>query len=687
MTQVSIVITCYNLGSYLEEALASALSQNYEDFEVILIDDGSTDAATVAALNRLPPHPRLQVLRTSNQGVSRARNHAISMARGSYILPLDADDRILPDYLASAVAVLDQRPEVGFVGCHYRTFGERTLEYRPESYSIPELLVENVAPIASVFRRTCWEQVGGYCADMNGMEDWDLWLGILNQGYVGAVLPKILFEYRMRANSNIAQIREPEVYQRRLQLLYKRHRRLYDTHIDDVLSCKDLLIGRQIAHNLWLEQQCRMWEGIAEQRLAAIDAFSIRNGNAERIHTWRKRQSARWQRILNENQTMTGRAKALATGARRVLRRKLHYYLQDLTRSAQPNMSQAAPPAPSQPAQSAEIDQPEKQMADQSNGVLQPSEAPVIQENEPAQDTISLAPPSEMPVIQENEPAQDTISLVPQLPENAIVLDDFYPVNPIPRYGYGRQFPAKILDVLDQGLSEYKQTLESFLPFTDQLLQIDRDPNPSNPTQPAWINGFLPGLDSLTLFGLVSTLQPKTFLEIGSGNSTRFAARARALNSPHTRIISIDPYPRVEIDQLCDEIVREPLESVDLDLFEQLSAGDILFFDGSHRVFQNSDVTVFFIDILPYLKSGVYIHIHDIVWPLDYPPGWEHRYYSEQYILAMILIFGLEHFQIVLPNSYIARCTELTHIFDTLWDAPSLTGIERHGGSFWLRKI
>jgi hypothetical protein len=176
-------------------------------------------------------------------------------------------------------------------------------------------------------------------------------------------------------------------------------------------------------------------------------------------------------------------------------------------------------------------------------------------------------------------------------------------------------------------------------------------------------------------------------LEIGSGNSTKFAAKARALNSRETKIISIDPNPRVEIDRLCDQVIRSPLESVDLHIFDQLSAGDILFFDGSHRVFENSDVTVFFIDILPYLKSGVYIHIHDILWPADYPPGWEKRYYSEQYMLAMILLFGREHFDIVLPNSFIAWYTELTGMFSEIWKAPSLAGVERHGASFWLRKI
>src|SRR5689334_3267009 len=133
MPKVSIIITCYNLGAYLEEALDSALNQTYPDFEVLLIDDGSTDSETIVLLERLPQHPRLRVMRTANQGVARARNYAISNTTSDYILPLDADDRIMPTYLAHAVQILDQCSEVGFVGCHYRTFGERQDEYKPTS--------------------------------------------------------------------------------------------------------------------------------------------------------------------------------------------------------------------------------------------------------------------------------------------------------------------------------------------------------------------------------------------------------------------------------------------------------------------------------------------------------------------------------------------------------------------------
>jgi glycosyltransferase involved in cell wall biosynthesis len=323
MQKASIVITCYNLGAYLEEALESALGQTYADYEVVLIDDGSTDQATIDLLNRLLPHPRLRVLRTPNQGVARARNYGIEMATGAYILPLDADDRILPDYLARAVRILDQRPEAGFVGCHYRTFGERVEEYTPKDYCLPDLLVENVVPICSLFRRECWRKTGGYCSDLNGMEDWDLWLGILGQGYTGVVVPKILFEYRIRQHSNITQIREPEVYQQRLQLLYQRHRQLYSVQIYDVLSYKDHLFARQLTYNNWLEQQWHLWEGIAQQHAKAIESHESRYQPDTALGIWWQLQRQRWYHISADNPTAAARLLAIVRGIGRVVARQL----------------------------------------------------------------------------------------------------------------------------------------------------------------------------------------------------------------------------------------------------------------------------------------------------------------------------------------------------------------------------
>lgn len=328
MTRVSVVVTCYNLGEYLQEALDSALKQTHPDLEVILVDDGSTDPETRRTIDQLAPHPRLRVFRTVNQGVARARNYGISLATGAYILPLDADDRILPEYAARAAVILDSDPGVAFVGCHYRTFGLRQSEYRPAAYRLPDMLVENVAPVASLFRRSVWEEVGGYCPELNSIEDWDLWISMLECGYRGEVLPDILFEYRVRSISNLSQIRQPELYQRRLQTLYTRHAGLYSQYQTEVLALKDLQFARQLAYAHWLEEQRRAWEQVAQERLDIIMRYDRSLDVRERQREWWRRQIQRVQCVLTQYPDPVSRARALARGSLRVLRRKLAPYLQ-----------------------------------------------------------------------------------------------------------------------------------------------------------------------------------------------------------------------------------------------------------------------------------------------------------------------------------------------------------------------
>lgn len=327
MTRISVIVTCYNLGEYLHEALKSALTQTHPDLEVVLIDDGSTDPETIRVLDNLAPHPRLRVFRTANQGVARARNYGITQATGTYILPLDADDRIHPDYAARAAKILDANPDVAFVGCHYRTFGLRQVEYRPAAYRLPDMLVENVVPISSMFRRIAWEAVGGYCPELNSIEDWDLWIGMFERGYRGEVLPDILFEYRVRANSNLSHIRQPELYQQRLQLLYTRHAALYETYRADVLALKDLLFARQIAYTHWIEEQCRVWQQVAKERLALIEQHQRGAAAREQRRAWWLMQIRRVQRVLDTHPDPVSRARALTAGGWRVLRHRLMPYM------------------------------------------------------------------------------------------------------------------------------------------------------------------------------------------------------------------------------------------------------------------------------------------------------------------------------------------------------------------------
>jgi hypothetical protein len=267
-------------------------------------------------------------------------------------------------------------------------------------------------------------------------------------------------------------------------------------------------------------------------------------------------------------------------------------------------------------------------------------------------------------------------------------IDDFYDYsfNPKSRYGHGQPTHRAIEAILARYADRYEALFAEFTRFMPDFLGIARDYDPTLPLRPHWLNGFFPTFDGIALFGMIATRQPRTYCEIGSGHSTKFAAAAKQAHSPQTTILSVDPAPRAEIHSLCDRVIEAPLQSCDLSIFTQLRQNDIVFLDGSHRVLQNSDVSVFFLEILPMLPPGVLIHIHDIFWPVDYPPPWAKRMYSEQYMLGMLLLFAEERFDILVPNTYVSYYTKVPAMYATLWNAPHLAGIEQHGGSFWFTK-
>jgi hypothetical protein len=179
-------------------------------------------------------------------------------------------------------------------------------------------------------------------------------------------------------------------------------------------------------------------------------------------------------------------------------------------------------------------------------------------------------------------------------------------------------------------------------------------------------------------------LAPKTYLEVGSGFSTRFARRAVTDGALQTKIVSLDPHPRANIAQLCDTIVRQRLEDADLSIFDQLQAGDVVTFDGTHRSFVNSDVTVFFLEVLPRLPRGVLVHVHDIYLPYDYPPGMP--FYNEQYLLASYIVAGGK-LEIVLPNTYVSRNPELRAPIEHVATKALVAGVEISGCGFWVRTL
>src|SRR6185436_9861558 len=193
---------CYNLGVYLADAVDSVLAQSWQDFEIIIVDDGSSDEFTCLVLETIR-QPKTHLIRQPNRGLAAARNAGILQAQGKFICCLDADDRLVPDYLKRAMAVLDREPETGFVTSFYTGFDESQELVNFPSCGFPELLTENRAMVSALFRKEAWSQVGGYFEGFSlpGFEDWDLWISLVEAGWGCKVIPEVLFEYRVRLNS------------------------------------------------------------------------------------------------------------------------------------------------------------------------------------------------------------------------------------------------------------------------------------------------------------------------------------------------------------------------------------------------------------------------------------------------------------------------------------------------------
>lgn len=212
---------------------------------------------------------------------------------------------------------------------------------------------------------------------------------------------------------------------------------------------------------------------------------------------------------------------------------------------------------------------------------------------------------------------------------------------------------------------------------------------PLHPTEgePNWINGMFPTLDGMALYAMIRTLAPATYLEVGSGNSTKFARRAIRDGGLATKIISIDPHPRAEVDRLCDKVIRQPFEKVPDRLYgDLLQANDIVFIDNSHRSLPNSDVTVFFTETLPALPAGVMYGVHDVFLPNDYPAVWMDRFYNEQYLLAAYLLGGAGGDQIEFPGIYVSDAKRFRPTLLPIYRRRAFKGAAKHAGAFWLRR-
>lgn len=200
---ISVIIACYNSEEYIAETLHSVLSQSFRDFEVIVVNDGSTDKSLEILEKFKALDSRLKIINQSNTYYIQARHNALPQAQGEFLLFLDSDDKIRLDYLQKAYEVFIKNPNIDVVYCDVQYFEREDIIWHCKSeFSLQDILRDNQLPIASLIRRTAFEKVGGYDTKLFAFEDWDLWIRLKYCGSQFAHLPETLFWYRKRSSAN-----------------------------------------------------------------------------------------------------------------------------------------------------------------------------------------------------------------------------------------------------------------------------------------------------------------------------------------------------------------------------------------------------------------------------------------------------------------------------------------------------
>lgn len=226
MESVTIIITNYNKGDYIKESIESALNQNYSNFDVLIIDDGSTDGS-VDIIKSYQPNPKITLILQDNIGVIKTRNKAINSAKGEFILQLDGDDLLHPEYLSWTSPVLSGNSNVGIAFCKTELFGAKSGVWDLGEYSLLNQLTTNQIVVTALFRKKDFLRTNGYNdVFAKGYEDWDFWLSILELGLKGQEINKIGFYYRILPESRNSSFSKDAEFELK-SMIFKHHQNLY----------------------------------------------------------------------------------------------------------------------------------------------------------------------------------------------------------------------------------------------------------------------------------------------------------------------------------------------------------------------------------------------------------------------------------------------------------------------------
>ncbi|MCX6355560.1 MAG: glycosyltransferase [Candidatus Aureabacteria bacterium] len=295
--RVSVIVPCHNLGRYINEAVDSVLAQTLQDFEIIVVNDGSTDEYTNGLLAKYKKD-KTRVLTIENKGPSGARNFGITHSKAPCIICLDSDDILEPTCLEKALSVMEERPDTGIASFWYKAFEGDEWEHKPDLCTLDDILGENRICVSAMFPRRAWEEVGGYDerfkGALAGCEDWDFWIGIMKRGYRLRIIKEFLFRYRVRGDSVSIASKIPENRYSIMKMIIEKHKDIYQKNAIEVLLGKEKIIGDMLDYQRQLLEAQQWYKRQQSDLLEAKEYF------LKQIESYQEENARRGSEILRQ---------------------------------------------------------------------------------------------------------------------------------------------------------------------------------------------------------------------------------------------------------------------------------------------------------------------------------------------------------------------------------------------------
>lgn len=232
---ISVIIPCYNHQEFIEETVNSVMKSNHSEIEIIVVNDGSTDNSEQVITSLQQRYSNLRYYYQQNAGPAAARNQGIKMAKGKYILPLDADDLISTEYIKEALQLLENDSTIKLVYCEAEFFGEKKGKWHLKTFSHESLAKDNMIFCSAIYRKADWKKVGGYDERMTwGWEDWEFWISLLKNGGKVKKLPFVGFKYRIRKKSRRKSTNK-DSKRKTIQLINSKHSEFVYEHLNGPL--------------------------------------------------------------------------------------------------------------------------------------------------------------------------------------------------------------------------------------------------------------------------------------------------------------------------------------------------------------------------------------------------------------------------------------------------------------------